>query len=63
MRIGVVGLVYLVVGLVVAANHAFLGHLGNASQLLSALAAIVLWPLLLLGVHFTVHVSTVVIHI
>jgi hypothetical protein len=50
MRIGLVGIVYLVVGLVVAANHHYLRHLDTAKLIVSGLLAILLWPLVLLGV-------------
>lgn len=44
------GLVYVILGLIVANNHGYLAiqTLGNA---LSAILAILLWPLLLLGVN------------
>jgi Mn2+/Fe2+ NRAMP family transporter len=50
VRIGLLGIVYLVIGVVVAANHDYLRALDAAKPLLSALLAIVLWPLLLLGI-------------
>jgi hypothetical protein len=43
--------VYLVIGLVVAANHNYLDHLGSAKPIVSAVAAVVLWPLILFGVN------------
>jgi Mn2+/Fe2+ NRAMP family transporter len=42
--------VYLVVGLVVASSHGFFGHLNAVLPILSAILAVVLWPLVLLGV-------------
>jgi hypothetical protein len=41
---------YLVVGLIVAANEKYLRELETVRQVISALLAIVLWPLVLLGV-------------
>jgi hypothetical protein len=41
---------YLIVGLIVAANDHYLRHLGTVKQVVSALLAILLWPLVLLGV-------------
>jgi sulfite exporter TauE/SafE len=41
---------YLVVGLIVAANDNYLRQLESVRQVVSALLAIVLWPLVLLGV-------------
>ena len=42
-------LVYFVVGLIVAAQRDYLGDLNTARELISAVLAIVLWPLILLG--------------
>ena len=50
MRIGLVGAVYLVVGLVIASNEKYLRDLDTAREIASALLAILLWPLVLLGV-------------
>ncbi len=50
MRIGLLGIVYLVVGLIVAANHHYLRHLDTFKLVVSGLLAILLWPLVLLGV-------------
>ena len=41
---------YLVIGLSVAANDNYLRQLESVRQVVSALLAIVLWPLVLLGV-------------
>jgi hypothetical protein len=41
---------YLIAGLIVAANDHYLRHLGTVKQVVSALLAILLWPLVLLGV-------------
>jgi hypothetical protein len=51
MRSGIVSLVYLVVGVIVAASHHYFVHASSLKPLLSALLAIVLWPLLLLGIN------------
>ena len=45
------GVVYIVIGVIVAANRGYLGDLGTIAHLLSAIVAIALWPLLLLGVN------------
>ncbi|MBD0349307.1 MAG: hypothetical protein ICV59_09155 [Thermoleophilia bacterium] len=50
MRIGLLGIVYLVIGLIVAANEEYLRNLETVRRVVSALLAILLWPLLLLGV-------------
>jgi hypothetical protein len=44
---------YLVVGVVVAADRNYLEHLGNVDNVASAIFAVLLWPLLLLGVDIT----------
>ena len=49
-RVGIVALLWLVVGLVVASRHDYLDDLETWRRLLSAALAIVLWPLLLLGI-------------
>ena len=49
MRSGIVSLVYLVVGVVIASSHHYFAHASTLKPILSALLAIVLWPLLLLG--------------
>jgi hypothetical protein len=45
----IIGIVYLVIGLIVASGHAFLAHLTAVLPILSAVLAVVLWPLVLLG--------------
>ena len=44
------GIVYLVVGVAVAASYDYFERLNTARQILSAVLAIALWPLVLLGV-------------
>ena len=43
--------IWIVIGLVVAANKDFLDNLGSVSGVVSAVLAVLLWPLVLLGVH------------
>jgi hypothetical protein len=50
VSLGVV--VWIVVGLVVAANHGFLDDLGSLERILSAILAVAVWPLVLLDIHF-----------
>ncbi len=40
---------WLVIGVIVAANHHYFGDLKTLVAVLSALVAILLWPLILLG--------------
>jgi predicted transporter len=44
------GLVYVVIGVAVAASYDYFERLNTARQIISALLAIVLWPLVLLGI-------------
>jgi hypothetical protein len=48
--VAVIVVVYLVIGLVVAQTEGYLRSLSNLKPLLSALLAILLWPLVLVGV-------------
>ena len=43
-------LVYLVVGIAVAATHDYFEKLDTIRRILSAVLAVVLWPLVLLGI-------------
>lgn len=53
MRSGpsIITVVYLVIGLVVASGNAYFTHLNAVMPILSAILAVVLWPLVLLGVN------------
>jgi hypothetical protein len=43
-------IVYLVVGVVVASSHHHFTHLNSLTSVLSAVPAVLLWPLILFGV-------------
>jgi hypothetical protein len=45
-----IGLVYVVVGVAIAASYDYFQRLNTLRQVVSALLAIVLWPLVLLGI-------------
>lgn len=49
-----IGLVYLVIGVLVAAARDYFENLNDIGGIVSALLAIVLWPLVLLGVDFEI---------
>jgi hypothetical protein len=49
-RGGLLSLVYVVVGAFVAGNHDYFAHTDTARTIGSALLAIFLWPLILLGI-------------
>jgi hypothetical protein len=44
------GLVYVVVGVAVAASYDYFANVSGFRQVLSAVLAVLLWPLLLLGI-------------
>jgi hypothetical protein len=46
----IVGVVWVVIGLIVASSHAFFAQLNAVMPILSAILAVLLWPLVLLGV-------------
>jgi mannose/fructose/N-acetylgalactosamine-specific phosphotransferase system component IID len=48
-RLGLVPVVWVVVGVVVAAIYDYFDSLGTTGKVLSAIVAVLLWPLLLLG--------------
>ncbi|HZO50545.1 MAG TPA: hypothetical protein VFB26_10400 [Gaiellaceae bacterium] len=50
LRLNLAGLVYLVVGVVLAAGRHYLSNLETVKRIGSAVLAVVLWPLLLLGI-------------
>jgi hypothetical protein len=50
VSLGVV--VWVVLGLIVAAREGFLDDLGSLEHILSAVLAVAVWPLVLLDVHF-----------
>jgi hypothetical protein len=47
-------LLWLVIGIVVAATHHFFAHLNTIGAILSAILAVILWPLILLGVKIAI---------
>jgi ABC-type transporter Mla MlaB component len=51
----VLPVVYVLIGAAVAAEHNYLASLSTAGRVLSAALAILLWPLVLLGVHPTIN--------
>jgi hypothetical protein len=49
-RNSLLGLVYLVIGIVVAATNDYFKNIDTAKRILSAVLAVLLWPLVLLDV-------------
>lgn len=54
-RPGILGIVYLVIGVVVAVRYDYFETLETLRQVLSAFLAVIFWPLLLLGIDL--HIS------
>jgi ABC-type anion transport system duplicated permease subunit len=52
--ISLLALIWIVVGIVVAATHHFFNHLTTVGSILSAVLAVILWPLILLGVKIAI---------
>lgn len=48
-------ILWLIIGVLVARSHHYLHDLQTARQVASAALAIVLWPLLLLGISLHIH--------
>jgi hypothetical protein len=47
--------IYLVIGGIVSATHHYWSNLDTAKQIISALLAVILWPLILVGVNLHIH--------
>ena len=54
MLVRIAPAIYLLIGVLVAWQHSYLTHLDTVSRILSALLAVVLWPLVLLGVSLVI---------
>ena len=54
-RISLFAILWIVIGVVVAATEDYYDSLGTAGRVLTAIAAILLWPLLLFG--FDIRIS------
>jgi carbon starvation protein CstA len=52
---GLIPLIWLVVGCIVAATHNYFEHLDSLRLVGSAILAVLLWPLLLLGIDLHIH--------
>jgi hypothetical protein len=48
------GIIYILIGVALAVNHGYFIDIGTISGILSALLAILLWPLLLVGINLHV---------
>jgi hypothetical protein len=50
-----IGVIYLLIGVVVASSHHYFRHLHGLRPIASAVLAVVLWPLVLLGANLHLH--------
>jgi hypothetical protein len=55
VRLNFLGLVYLIVGIVVAATHDYFDNVDTVKRIISAILAVLLWPLILIGVSLHIH--------
>jgi hypothetical protein len=55
-------IVYLAIGAVIANNHHYFAHLHGWQAIVSLVLAVLLWPLVLLGVDLHIHVASAVHH-
>jgi hypothetical protein len=55
MRSGLGTLIYLIVGVILASSHHYFTHVNALKPIISAILAILLWPLLLFGINLHVH--------
>ena len=53
----IAGIIYLVIGILVAASKDYLGTIDGFGDILNLLLAILLWPLVLLGVKFNLRLG------
>lgn len=53
-QVSLVTLLWLIVGVIVASSHHFFTQLQTLSQVLSAILAVLVWPLVLLHVHVAI---------
>lgn len=49
--VGVVFVVYIVIGVIVASGHHYFEHLDAPKPIASAVIAVLLWPLILFGIN------------
>jgi ABC-type anion transport system duplicated permease subunit len=54
-RSRLLALIWIAIGIAVAWTHDYFDHLSTWRQILSALLAILLWPLILLGISLHIH--------
>lgn len=55
MRLRLGTIIWLVIGVLLAASHHYFTNINGIRPVVSAALAIVLWPLLLLGINLHIH--------
>lgn len=55
MRLGLGSIIWLIIGVILAASHHYFAHADALRPIISAILAIILWPLLLFGVNLHIH--------
>jgi hypothetical protein len=55
VNVNVLWVIYLVAGGIVSATHHYWSHLHAIKPVVSAILAVVLWPLLLVGINLRIH--------
>jgi ABC-type anion transport system duplicated permease subunit len=51
MRLSLSSVIWLIVGVLLASSHHYFKHVDTLKPIISAVLAVVLWPLLLLGIN------------
>ena len=54
LRFNLLALIYVAIGVAVAANYDYFERLGTIRGIISAVLAVLLWPLVLLGVNVNI---------
>lgn len=54
MRVGIISLIYVVIGIVIAANQGYFSGIGQLGDVLEAVIAVLIWPVLLFGVDINI---------
>jgi hypothetical protein len=55
MRSGIGSVIWVIIGVLVAANHHYFSHASALKPIVSAVLAVALWPLLLVGISLHIH--------
>jgi hypothetical protein len=55
VRLPGLGLIYLIVGVVVAALNDYFDNIGTLKRIIEAVIAVLIWPLILLGVDIDIN--------